>query len=210
MQTLAHSDQGKTSAFQRSRGSLLSAAVHAGLVLAIFAAVQRAPKLVAYKWPGTAKGVRMLTYYSPGSPKHATAELATRKAPTDPATSTAHAVHAPSQPQRSAAPSADQGTGNAALSGLGDGDMRMAYQKYFPYPKPDLSSLPHGKSGDVVLNAVIDEHGNIKTLTLLSGLGSPIDDTVLATVKQWSFTPATRNGEPVASEQEFHFHYEKA
>jgi protein TonB len=28
-------------------------------------------------------------------------------------------------------------------------------------------------------------------------------------VKQWLFTPATKGGVPVASEQEFHFHYER-
>jgi protein TonB len=44
----------------------------------------------------------------------------------------------------------------------------------------------------------------------MKGLGQPIDDVVIATVKQWSFAPATRNGVPIPSEQELHFHYERS
>jgi protein TonB len=61
----------------------------------------------------------------------------------------------------------------------------------------------------VVLDAVIDEHGNVAQLTLVKGLGSPIDQDVIATVQQWRYTPAMKNGVPVASEQELHFHYER-
>ena len=195
----------------RSRwsGSLVSMAAHAAILIAVLAGAASAPRLVPYKWPGTAKGVRLLTYYSPGSPHRAVNDL-TVKAPPALKTATVHTPSAPVKTSEASSASTERGTGNAALSGLGDGDMRMAYQKVFPYPKPDLSSLPPGKSGDVILTAVIDEHGNVQDLTLLSGLGPSIDETVLATVRQWTFTPATRNGTPVPSEQEFHFHYARA
>jgi protein TonB len=62
----------------------------------------------------------------------------------------------------------------------------------------------------VILDAVIDEHGKISDLKLMHGLGQPIDDVVIATVRQWSFAPATRNGVPIPSEQELHFHYERS
>jgi protein TonB len=80
---------------------------------------------------------------------------------------------------------------------------------HFPYPHPDLSALAHGTRGDVILDAVIDEHGRITGLTLLKGLDPSVDQAVIATVRQWLFTPATRDGVPVVSEQEFHFHYER-
>jgi protein TonB len=32
---------------------------------------------------------------------------------------------------------------------------------------------------------------------------------VIATIRQWTFNPANRDGHPIASEQELHFHYEK-
>jgi protein TonB len=110
---------------------------------------------------------------------------------------------------RPQAPPAETGTSAAEKSGLGEGDITIALQTVFLYPKPDLSSLPHGTKGDVILNAVIDEHGKISELTLLKGLGSPVDETVIAAVRQWEYTPAKKNGVPVVSEQELHFHYER-
>ncbi|HTF62834.1 MAG TPA: energy transducer TonB, partial [Edaphobacter sp.] len=86
---------------------------------------------------------------------------------------------------------------------------RIALLQHFPYPHPDLSALAHGTRGDVILDAVIDEHGKVRELTLLKGLDPSIDQAVIATVRQWLFTPATKDGVPVASEQEFRFHYER-
>jgi protein TonB len=69
--------------------------------------------------------------------------------------------------------------------------------------------LPSGTKGDVILDVVIDETGKISDLKLVKGIAQPIDETVIATVRQWTFNPASRDGQPVASEQELHFHYEK-
>jgi protein TonB len=41
----------------------------------------------------------------------------------------------------------------------------------------------------------------------VKSLGESIDRVVLATVRQWSFSPATVNGRAITSEQEIHFHY---
>jgi len=70
-----------------------------------------------------------------------------------------------------------------------------------------LSQLPKGTSGDVIVDVVIDKTGRIAKFTMTKGLGHGVDDTVLATIQQWTFQPATRNGQPVASEQELLFHY---
>ena len=60
-----------------------------------------------------------------------------------------------------------------------------------------------------MLDAVIDERGHISKLTVLRSLGPAIDESVLATVEQWTFTPATLDGKPVSSGQELHFHYQR-
>lgn len=114
-----------------------------------------------------------------------------------------------SEPTPPEPPHSDPGIGNSSESGLGEGDIHIALQQHFPYPQPDLSVLARGTKGDVVLDAIIDEHGRIAQLTVLKGLAPSIDQAVIATVKQWLFTPATKDGVPVASEQEFRFHYER-
>jgi protein TonB len=177
------------------------------VVVAVLWVRNGAVELVPYRLPGTSVGLESLTYYSPGS-----AQMARRDIPAKTAkpkvSSAVHSAVAIAQPA-AAAPSSEKGDGNAGQSGLGDGDITIALQKYFPYPNPSLAGLPRGASGDVILNAVIDEHGKIADLTLLQGLGEPIDDEVIQTVNQWVYTPAMKNGVPVASVQELHFHYER-
>ena len=193
-----------------TRGSILSITVHATLLLALFGVAHTSLNLAPYKLPGTAQGTRLITFYSPGSPAHAVSELPTKSPAPHPAATPTHATLTSPTPQPTGAPAADVGTGSSPQNGLGEGDIRIALQTHYPHPNPDLSALAHGSRGDVVLNAVIDEHGNITDLTLLRGLGPAIDNAVIAVVKQWSYTPATRNGVPVPSEQELRFHYERS
>jgi protein TonB len=191
-----------------TRAAITATAAHALLLLALVGTFHRSPHLAPLQMPGTTQGVALLTDYSAGSPAHATGALSTKQPEQKPSTS-AQALTAPATPNKTSAPT-DLGTGNSTDSGLGQGEINLALQKYFPYPRPDLSTLPHGFSGDVVLNATVDADGKISNLTLLKGLGPTIDNTVIATVKNWSYTPATRNGVPVPSEQELHFHYERS
>jgi periplasmic protein TonB len=197
-------------AVARFRGQLLSVVVHVVLLLAVLGVLHSSYRVAPYRLPGTNQGVRMLTYYSPGSPAHAVSDIPLKD---DVKRITAPVPQAAAEPPKlkeTAAPSTEAGTGSSPDSGLGEGDIKIALQTYFPYPKPSLSSLPHGTSSDVILDAVIDEHGKIADLKLLKGIGPGIDDVVIATVKQWSFSPATRNGVPIPSEQELHFHYERS
>jgi protein TonB len=212
MQGSTHSEASSVpTTYGRWRGSVISGTIHAVVLLGVFGVLHKAPRLAPYALPGTTKGVQFLTYYSPGSPEHAVSDVAvkTHVKQEKPKPALHTAVAAP-KVEVAQAPSAERGTGDSAASGIGDGDINIALQQYFPYPKPDLSILPHGTKGDVVLNAVIDEHGKITELTVVKGFGPPIDDTVIATVKQWSWAPATRNGTPIPSEQELHFHYERS
>jgi len=195
--------------FSPSRGSLISAGVHVVVLLGLFGVFDRGPKIAPYKLPGTAQGLRLLTFYSPGSPEHPISDIP-KKSPVQPAAPATHSITAPAAPKETGPPPSEIGKGSASESGLGEGEIKIALQTYFPFPKPNLSSLPHGTKSDVILDAVIDEHGNVAGLTVVKGLGEPIDDEVIATVKQWTFSPATRNGTPIPSEQELHFHYERS
>jgi TonB family protein len=106
-------------------------------------------------------------------------------------------------------PSADQVGSKGSETGQGTGDITIALLSYFPSPRPDLSSLAHGTKGDVILDVLINEHGLIDQLTLVHGMDASIDQEVIAVVKQWRFTPATKAGLSVVSEQELRFHYER-
>jgi protein TonB len=191
-----------------SRGPALSVAVHAAIFLLLTIWAYRTPRVAHFRLPGTAKGLTLLTYYSPGSSKPSATDSPVRSKRTkDAKTETRKAVvETPAPP---APPRADAGAGNTTESGLGEGDIRIALLQHFPYPHPDLSALAHGTRGDVILDAVIDEHGKVTGLTLLKGLDPSIDQAVIATVRAWLFTPATKDGVPVVSEQEFRFHYER-
>jgi len=102
--------------------------------------------------------------------------------------------------------------GESALghSAWGNGEITIAYAKFFPHPAPDLSTMPHGTEGDVVLTALIDDQGKVSDLTVVAGITPTIDHDVLQTVRSWTFTPATRDGLPVASRQELHFHFKSS
>ena len=92
----------------------------------------------------------------------------------------------------------------------GEADVTVAMANFYPPPKPDLSVLPHGTRGDVVIDIVIDEDGKVVDTHIDQGLGHGVDEAVLAVVQTWTFTPATKAGKPVASEQQLLFHFERA
>jgi periplasmic protein TonB len=184
-----------------------SLAVHALVIAAVL--FHRAPKLVNAERPGDANGHNLLLTFTPGSSAPAATLQAKERPvqkPTPLPTIAAPAKVAPTP----STPSTDAGTGNSSGDdALGQGDITLALEMNHPYPKPDLSHLPAGTRGDVVVDVVIDEQGHIAKSTLTRGLGDGVDAAVLATIQQWTFQPATRNGKPVPSEQELLFHYER-
>ena len=196
--------------FLNHRGHLLSILAHVTLLVFFATAVHHAPRVAPFRIPGTRAGLTILTWYSPGSQRSTTSDIQTPKVEKVPKPTAAQPKPAANEIQKAPAPLSQQGIGTSPQSGLGDGDITIALETYFPYPKPDLSSMPHGTEGDVILDAVVDEQGKISQLTLLKGLGPAIDQAVIATVQQWSYTPAKRNGIPVPSEREIHFHYQRS
>jgi protein TonB len=152
----------------------------------------------------------MLLTYMPGimraiaaSPLQTTHPAAI-KSPVHAAKPTTSAPSA-TQPAPSSGPSSNA-IGNDAL---GSGDVTLALVDVHPPPHPDLGQLAKGTHGDVVVDIIIDPLGRISQSTLVRGLGPAIDQTVLVTIQSWTFHPATRNGVPVASEQELLFHYDR-
>jgi periplasmic protein TonB len=169
----------------------------------------RPPRLAAIDMPGDRSGHRILLTYNPGRSVPSSAIKAIKPLPN--ISSLSHTIAAPTPApavpaSTIASASTDTVTG---ADGQGDGNLTIALELAHPYPHPDLSQLPSGTRGDVIVDIVIDSTGRIAKYTVTRGLGHGVDETVLATIQQWTFQPATRNGVPVASEQELLFHYER-
>lgn len=195
--------------FRPSTGLSGSIATHiaALTILVLLARLQPRMKRVV-DLPGTAQGTQvMLTYTLGGEPQH-TPNDTLSTAPRKPArpTSPSPKLAAPTPSKHSEF--SDPGPGLSGDNASGDEDITVALPQVHPRPQPDLSSLPHGVAGDVIVDIVIDATGKVTQTTLVKGLGGSVDETVMAALRGWIFTPATRNGQVVASEQEVLIHYE--
>jgi protein TonB len=174
---------------------LASALLHLAL-LAILLYV-RPLHVQPMRYPGTAQGTRISLTYSPGgAPKSVPKPLTKVKSRTRPAPAITAAVNVDPTPSQGG-------------SARGSGNVTVALATFFPNPQPDLSRLPHGTRGDVIVDVVIDEQGKIVETQVAHSMGDAIDQTVLATIQTWTFKPATKDGVPVPSEQELLFHYER-
>ena len=191
------------------RSALLSVGVHAAAI-GLLALMMRlhGPALAPEHLPGTAQGtVLMFNYQTLGAPPGSTTAKAREQAKGPALPRPAKSLTDKAKQLTQAATNADPG--NAADGSEGDGNMSIALVQFHPRPTPDLSTLSPGTSGDVVLDALIDAQGHISRLSVTKSLGPNVDQQVIATVQTWTFTPATRNGTPIASEQELLFHYER-
>jgi len=52
-------------------------------------------------------------------------------------------------------------------------------------------------TGTVIVEAIIDEHGDVKDARVLKGLPMGLDQAALDAITAWKFKPATRGGQPV-------------
>jgi TonB family protein len=82
-----------------------------------------------------------------------------------------------------------------------------ALPQVFPDPAVSRADLPPGVQGDVVVEVTIDEQGNVVETKLIQGIGYGIEDRVLATLRQWHFRPASKDGVTIASQHIVTFHY---
>lgn len=197
-----------------TRDAALSCAFHLAAIASVAFALHHRPQWVApYRLPGTPKGSNLVIAYLPDrAPEQSAAAKNAQSKPKEnplvaPVIKRVATAPAPATENTQASPDPNASTGADAL---GSGNITIALTSYFPTPRPDLSALPHGTRGDVIVDVTIGTDGHISDLKLLSGLGYGVDETVIATVQQWVFQPALQNGRPVASEQELHFHYTRA
>lgn len=195
------------------KSTAASIAAHLLVVLGVAAALHHAAPWVApYRLPGTSHGTNFVVAYLPD---RAPEQSAASKPKSNPKPAKSLLPKPTLQPEKATESASTNTTASpqpytiTGADALGSGNITIALGAYFPTPRPDLSSLPHGIKGDVVLDVVIDTNGKITELKKTSGLGYGIDETVIATVQQWIFHPAMQNGHPVASEQELHFHFER-
>jgi protein TonB len=86
------------------------------------------------------------------------------------------------------------------------GNIKAPRQTYSVNPAyPPLARGAH-IWGTVVVDAVIDEHGNVVQARVLSGHPLLID-AALKTVLQWKYEPTTLNGQPVSVELHVEVHF---
>jgi TonB family protein len=69
------------------------------------------------------------------------------------------------------------------------------------------SEIPPGVEGDVIVEITIDEQGYVIATRLLKGLGYGIDEKIIATVRNWHYRPATKDGVPIPSKYDAHWHF---
>src|SRR3954468_7246506 len=86
-------------------------------------------------------------------------------------------------------------------------EVRPALPYVFPDPPVSRDDLPPGVQGRIIVEITIDELGNVIDTKLLQGLHPSIDAKVIATLRQWRFRPATRDGRAIASKQDALFNY---
>ncbi|HZD48559.1 MAG TPA: TonB family protein [Silvibacterium sp.] len=185
-----------------------SIVVHAAFLVALFHSAHSVR--VREFLPGTPRGARIELSYLPGGAAAAVPELKHKQTPAvvKEARLSAPPRVMPKPTPAAQAPTPSPGaTSDSSNEALGTEDIRIALTTYSPSPKPDLSRLPRGTQGDVVLDITIDPTGQVADLQILQTLGYGVDGAVADTVRTWKFSPATKDGVPVASVQELHFHY---
>ena len=109
------------------------------------------------------------------------------------------------KPTTAAEAGSEQGS---AYDGLSSGDeVKPALPVAFQDLRISRSELPSGLQGDVIVEITIDAQGTVVAERLLQGLGHGVDERVIAVLRDWRYRPATRNGVPIPSKYDVHFHF---
>ena len=96
----------------------------------------------------------------------------------------------------------------SSSGGFEEGDeIKQGFAIAFAPPHVSRWELPGGREADVIVELSIDELGNVVEEKLLQGIGSGIDEKVLAAVRDWHFRPATRNGVAIPFKYDARFHF---
>jgi TonB family protein len=84
-----------------------------------------------------------------------------------------------------------------------------AFPVFSPRPPVSDRSLLPASELQVVVDVKVSAIGEVLEATLVKGIGNGLDQIVLDTVKTWRFHPATLNGNPVPTEAELIFPFNK-
>jgi TonB family protein len=103
-------------------------------------------------------------------------------------------------------PQAAGSSEGSAFDSTSSDEVRIALPVVSADPFVDRSELG-GRQGDVVVEITIDDKGNIVSKQVVKSFSPEIDSKVLAALQNWRFVPATRNGVPIASKQDVHYHF---
>jgi TonB family protein len=100
------------------------------------------------------------------------------------------------------APSQDAGNTGSGAPGQENrvfqlGEPKLSAPKPQFTPSPAFEAKP-GFSGVVSLNTVVDSQGRVTKVKVVRSLGKGLDEEAIRAVKTWRFTPAMRDGNPVA------------
>jgi len=105
------------------------------------------------------------------------------------------------------APPAGSPFGSLMQGTLFGQEVRPALPVVSPDPVFGSEDLARISSGDVVIEITINERGEITDKIVVQSLTHAIDARVLAALEKWQFRPATRNGVPIPSKQDVHYHF---
>jgi TonB family protein len=86
-------------------------------------------------------------------------------------------------------------------------DVRPAIETTLIDPPVSKTEIPPGIEGDVIIEITIDEQGSVTDTKLLKSFGYGIDEKILATVRNWHYRPATRDGVPIPSKYDARWHF---
>lgn len=78
------------------------------------------------------------------------------------------------------------------------GDVKAPVRVYDPQPQYTEIARKARIQGIIIVQATIDESGNVTDARILKGLPMGLDQQALEAVREWKFEPATLDGEPVA------------
>ena len=70
---------------------------------------------------------------------------------------------------------------------------------YSPTPTYPQSALKDRMTGQVFMEAVVDEAGRVQSVRVTRSLRQDFDDSAVETLKTWSFEPARKDGQAMAA-----------
>lgn len=186
---------------------ILSAALHVLISACLFIAEHRQKTQVVVEEKPTRFYPAMVLYAGGTKAKRTDAPDGRKKHPLDAKQETSDLAI-----NRNPAPTAGQpvaADSQAAGSGADQQNAGPAFPVFSPHPPVADRSLLPSSNQEVVVDVKVGAEGEVLEVTLVKGIGNGLDQLVLDTVKSWRFHPATLNGNPVATEAELIFPFNR-